>query len=47
MSLRNVGQALDMTVACPGRSYTVPEQSTGSQPLDFLRGISGSQTVAG
>ena len=47
MSLRNVGQALDMTVACPRRSYTVPEQSTGSQPLDFLRGISGSQTVAG
>jgi mannan endo-1,4-beta-mannosidase len=33
-----IGQALDMAI---------PGQSTGSQPLDFLLGISGSQTVAG
>ena len=33
-----IGQALDMAI---------PGQSRGSTPLDFLRGISGSQTVAG
>jgi mannan endo-1,4-beta-mannosidase len=33
-----IGQALDMAI---------PGHSTGSTPLDFLRGISGSQTVAG
>jgi mannan endo-1,4-beta-mannosidase len=30
-----------------GQVVCIPGQSTGSQPLDFLRGISGSQTVAG
>ena len=35
---KGIGQALDRAV---------PGQSTGSTPLDFLRGISGSQTVAG
>jgi mannan endo-1,4-beta-mannosidase len=30
-----------------GQVVCTPVQSTGSQPLDFLRGISGSQTVAG